>query len=309
MTRLYVTTALILVTTVAATNEGAFEINQACVSGGCFPGDDPGWPVTLAESGRYFLSSNLTIPDGNTGGIVAQTGNVEIDLAGYTIAGPVTCAGSPAVCDSSGTGVGVSLGLFENSRVGNGRITGMGQNGVFTGPNNWVFDLHVSENGQNGITARTGTSVVNSVASSNGQHGILVASGGTIQSCVAGNNGVIGFATGASTVVDSVAYGNSQGIYDYGLSSIRNNSVRENTTGIDVDNGGAKVVGNIVTENSGAGLFLRGNTEIEAGGLSTTISDNQFLLNNGGNVQPQITGPGVLLEVGTNVCGTDTTCP
>ena len=317
MILLYVATALFMATPIVAANEGAFEINQACVAGGCFPGDDPGWPVTLVESGRYFLSSNLAVPDENTGGIVAQTGNVEIDLAGFTITGPVTCSGSPAVCNSSGTGVGLSLGLFENSRVGNGRITGMGQTGVFTGPNNRVYSVTADQNGNSGIVARAGTVVVDSFAYFNGRLGIEVGAGGQLRNCVAANNTQIGFATGGdpstggAIIVGGSTYENGeQGIFDWGNSLIKENLIRYNgTIGIDNENGGSLIEDNVIVGNIGGGVNLRGATAFDPAGLPTTLSGNQILLNNGGNMQPQITGPGTLIETSTNVCGTDTTCP
>jgi hypothetical protein len=39
----------LLAGTSAALAEGEFEIDQACVAVGCFPGDAPGFPVTLAQ--------------------------------------------------------------------------------------------------------------------------------------------------------------------------------------------------------------------------------------------------------------------
>ena len=42
------------------------------------------------------------------------------------------------------------------------------------------------------------------------------------------------------------------------------------------------------------------------------VEDNVIVgnvLNNGGNMQSQITGSGTFIETGANVCGTNTTCP
>ena len=65
--------------TVLAT-EGALEINQACVAGGCFPGDTAGFPVTIATRGNYELTSNLTLDNTDQRAIKVNSDNVVIDL-------------------------------------------------------------------------------------------------------------------------------------------------------------------------------------------------------------------------------------
>ncbi len=51
---------LLTLATSAYASDGVLEINQACaVNTGCFPGDDPGFPVTVVQPGSY----SLTIPD------------------------------------------------------------------------------------------------------------------------------------------------------------------------------------------------------------------------------------------------------
>jgi hypothetical protein len=43
-------------------SDGQLEINQACaVNTGCFPGDDPGFPVTITQPGSYRLTGNLDL--------------------------------------------------------------------------------------------------------------------------------------------------------------------------------------------------------------------------------------------------------
>ena len=74
--------------------DGMLEINQACaVSTGCFSGDAAGLPVTITAAGSYRLTSNLTVPDENTDGIVVSANDISIDLNGFGIIGPVTCSG------------------------------------------------------------------------------------------------------------------------------------------------------------------------------------------------------------------------
>jgi hypothetical protein len=58
------------------------------------------------------------------------------------------------------------------------------------------------------------------------------------------------------------------------------------------------VIGNVVNNSGLFGLYDETGT--------TGYKDNQFSDNNGGNANPQVFGG---IEIGTNICGGDTTCP
>jgi hypothetical protein len=85
---------------------------------------------------------------------------------------------------------------------------------------------------------------------------------------------------------------------------------------VSVDSG--VVSTNAVTENSGFGISIAeeglatDNSVISSGGFGLNIappvgySNNIIDLNNGGNFNPQVSSA---VEIGTNVCGGDTTCP
>ena len=67
---------------------GQLEINQTCATQtGCFPGDSPGFPVTIdGQAGRsYLLTSDLILPNASTDGIVVGTTSVGIDLNNFEI--------------------------------------------------------------------------------------------------------------------------------------------------------------------------------------------------------------------------------
>ncbi|MEZ4353878.1 MAG: hypothetical protein R3F16_09490 [Myxococcota bacterium] len=63
-------------------------IDQTCAEvTGCFPGDDPGFPVTITQPGEYVLASDL-FNDVSAGWTIdALTNAVEIDMAGHFIDG------------------------------------------------------------------------------------------------------------------------------------------------------------------------------------------------------------------------------
>ncbi|MBN1476827.1 hypothetical protein JXA47_08740, partial [Candidatus Sumerlaeota bacterium] len=45
-------------------------------------------PVTLEESGVYYLTDSFSVAPGVTSGIAIRADDVVIDLAGYTLSGP-----------------------------------------------------------------------------------------------------------------------------------------------------------------------------------------------------------------------------
>src|ERR1700736_4647436 len=53
-----------------------------------------GFPFKIAKPGSYRLASNLAVP-ANVDAIDISADNVNLDLNGFTIAGPVTCTGGP----------------------------------------------------------------------------------------------------------------------------------------------------------------------------------------------------------------------
>ena len=88
--------------------DGVVLINQSkAEAGNVTPGDAPGFPVTISESGSYRLSGNLTVPDANTTAI-STTRNVvlhmTLDLNGFAIRGVTVCAGEPLTCSPTGSG-------------------------------------------------------------------------------------------------------------------------------------------------------------------------------------------------------------
>ena len=77
--------------------DGVLEINQTCaISTGCFPGDSPGFPVSVTQPGSYRLTGNLDLSaEGvNVSGIAVSVSSATIDLGGFYIAGPTSCSGS-----------------------------------------------------------------------------------------------------------------------------------------------------------------------------------------------------------------------
>jgi hypothetical protein len=73
----------------ALATDGVLEISQACaMQTGCFVGDLPGFPVSITQSGSYRLTSNLEIDSNGLNGIEIASGDVTLDLSGFSVNGP-----------------------------------------------------------------------------------------------------------------------------------------------------------------------------------------------------------------------------
>jgi hypothetical protein len=112
--------------------DGVVLINQAnALAGNVTPGDTPGFPVTISQSGSYKLSSNLAITDPTATGILIAADNVTIDLNGFSIIGPSVCNGQGTMATTSCTvsntqGIGIDSEEHLGTTIVNGSIRGMG---------------------------------------------------------------------------------------------------------------------------------------------------------------------------------------
>ena len=263
--------------------DGVLEINQACaVSTGCFSGDAAGLPVTITAAGSYRLTSNLTVPDENTDGIVVSADDVGIDLNNFAIIGPVTCSGTPLTCSpTSGTGSGIerssSGGIsIRGTSVKNGSITGVGYIGVALGEEAEVTNVHVRWCAAGGISADKYSTVSGNRAHSNG-FGIAAGDG----SVISGN---------------TISKNSSYGIVTFKGSTVSGNAVSSNgIDGIFVEEGSV-VSGNTVRKNTGYGIRFQGTA-----GYSGNVISN--------NTAGTVTGTVYAVEFGQNVCDGNTTCP
>ena len=68
------------------------------------------------------------------------------------------------------------------------------------------------------------------------------------------------------------------------------------------------VLDSIITWNAGPGIRFEGGDAL--GGVKpATVGRSTLTANAGGNASAQWQGPGAVIELGANVCGSDTSCP
>jgi hypothetical protein len=154
----------------AAAADGIVEINHACATaGGCFAGDAAGYPVTITAPGSYRLTGNLTVPAGANG--IEVTNGVDLDLAGFEIAGPVSCL---LGCPAASPGSGVVSGAFGGNQcaVSNGKIRGFGEDGVRLGLQADVRRLRVTDVARDGISLSGGSVAADNLINRIGRNGI-----------------------------------------------------------------------------------------------------------------------------------------
>ena len=201
---------------------------KSALAGKVTVGDAPGFPVTVSEPGSYRLDSNLVVKEAGITVIEITANDVTIDLGGFSIVGPNTCAGTPVECTLLGGGIGVKAVADvgpspENVRVMNGTVRGMGGHGIRMMGNGTVVErVHAVSNGGPGIVVGQG-SIIDSVAMFNGSgaavvglivrgtvamnngFGIFIRSGGV----ATGNSAIANAATGLSVQCPAVVVGNS----------------------------------------------------------------------------------------------------
>ncbi len=265
----------------ASASDGVLEINQTCaVTTGCVAGDAPGFPVTLASAGSYVLTSDLDVSVSasptNTTGIVVQSEGTSLDLNGFAILGPVTCSKAsfePVVCGRGGAGSGVSANSVDAVEIRNGRIQGMGSWGIRCNRGCRVEAMRIAENAGGGILFMNGHGVV--------RDNVVLLNGG---------DGFFGIGSLTSNVFERNA---GVGIFDRGDSVIAHNTSYDNG-GNGVRCNRCALHENTINSNAGYGVEFFG---------SAGYSRNQIQNNDTGTV----TGPGV--ELGPNLCASNTTCP
>ncbi len=245
--------------------DGVVLIDQnKALAGNITPGDAPGFPITITQSGSYRLASNLTIADANTTAIEVDVGNVTIDLNGFAIVGPTRCSFSH-VCAPTGTGIGIDARFANNVTVVNGTIRGMGSSAIMpilggvegASLTNYFEKLRLETNGSGGIG---GDPRLGEIANGNLQ----------VRDSVISNNG-------------------GNGIGARGRCLITNNVITDNG-GDGIFGGECTVTGNTLDFNRGFGL----------NGFSCGYGNNLFSNNNGGNAAPQVSARNI--QLGANVC-------
>lgn len=219
----------------AQAGDGRLEINQHCATAtGCSGSDVAGFPVSTSPGKSYVLTSSLAVADANTNAVNLAAG-AALDLNGFSITGPAQCTGTPPTCVGLGTGRGVSTS--DGASVRNGRIAGMGGDGV-GGSAAQLEKLLIEANGDAGVQASgaSGWRISDCRIVRNAADGIRLDAATRLDLVRRttvygnGNRGVVGY---SPLIVDSAIYGNAGA----GFESL--SEVAIGSSGLAANNGGA----------------------------------------------------------------------
>ena len=267
--------------------DGVIEINQIrAQAGDITPGDAPGFPVTISQSGSYRLTGNLNVDQESA--IVITSDNVSVDLNGFSIIGTTVCSGTGS--DISCSPTSFTQGVRSSNKgttVRNGSISGMGSSGVMLlSQNNIVENIHATSNGGDGIFAGWSCVITHSTARHNGGDGIET-----------GDFCMIHFTRFAASTCSGLFRSNEK---PSSSCTVTNNSVSENDEGI-LGRGGVTLIGNTAHGNNSFGFLLNSIAGYKNNVL-TANNGNTF----GSNANPEVSGG---IQIGQNICGSDTLCP
>ncbi len=196
----------------AGAKGGPVLIDQSnALRGGVTSGDLPGFPVSINVPGSYRLNSNLDVralaTPQDVDVIEINIQNVDLDLAGFSILGPVDCTGTgPTLnCMPAGFGTGIRGIDPGDAHVHNGTVQGMGSHGVHIAGT--VENVRVLENAGNGISVVE--NAVECQAVRNDGVGISTNANSIVQGSRSSGNGGVGINTGTSSaIVENFASGN-----------------------------------------------------------------------------------------------------
>ena len=246
-------------------------------------------PFTIAASGSYYLTTNLTGVSGLNGiSIGFNVNDVTVDLNGFTLIG---VPGSLHGITSSGSRITVMNGIVRN----------WGSDGVNCAPdqNNVFKNLLAISNGITGLDIGTRGLVENCQAEANATHGIAVAGGSIVRNCLANHNGNIGincYNTGSvgssATVTGCAAAQNSIGISIGANSFVSENNLLNNSfAGVNANFNGSRIEYN--------------NFAFNYNGINTPAATNVIVRNSfTGNTNAAVLGIAAGMPVGPLINGT-----
>ncbi len=218
-------------------------------------------PYTITQPGSYIVVKDLTTPQ-NVNGITIKADNVTLDLNGHTLTGAGATSGlngngivtwsnnhiavfNGIICSFKSDGIS----LFGNDcRVNQITAHDNGEWGIFLNENGLVYDNMLFQNNMNFQNQDNGG-------------GITIGPTGVVRNNSVRNNGGIGIFVGEGTsIINNSISGNTTGIKCYAQAGfIKDNTVANNSiNGIELwcD---SQAVGNICKYNGGIGIYATGN--------------------------------------------------
>lgn len=192
---------------------GVIELNHAKALAGdssLIPPDDPGYPIEIRAPGSYRLTSDMQVPQGANGVVVAAD-LVNLDLNGFAIRGTELCF--PGGCQPATTTSGIihdSGGGGGFVTVRNGDVSNFGGSCIRLRDGGRVENVRILACGEHGIHLRAvffpsfpGTAFGNYITNT-GNSSLVLEAGGVFRDNVMQNAGLNG---AGPTIVGGTATG------------------------------------------------------------------------------------------------------
>ncbi len=203
-------------------------------------------PFTISTPGLYYLTEDLTCPEG-THGITVEADDVTLDLRGFSLVGPGSGGLYRGVHMREVRNFEIRNGTIRNftrdgiysfdnavegvsHRVTNMRVVGNGGTGIFLyGDSHYVAECTVLSNGGSGIICSAST-IVRNVCSMNAQEGIDTSFGSVVAENTCRKNGFSGIKGmfGVTIMNNSCSDNTYHGIFAYGGCTVKGNSCYSN---------------------------------------------------------------------------------
>ncbi|MBL8014435.1 MAG: hypothetical protein JNN05_11370 [Candidatus Omnitrophica bacterium] len=266
--------------------DGEVLISQTTAEAGrVTPDDTAGFPVTISLPGSYKLSSNLNIPAGKIGILIA-TNNVTLDLNGFRIIGISSSGTETAISDNNqirqnitvrnGSIVtirtGINLAASRQCVIEGMRLNQIGDVAITVGDYSTVVDNSINQvtgfaqAGGIGISGKQGQKIrgntISQVLSPNGSFkpsGIKVLHNSLVE-----NNTVMLSGMGISTGLNSIVSSNTSSRNYIGIQTDSSSTVSDNTAsqndfiGISVKCP-ASIIGNTAATNASLNFAVYGS--------------------------------------------------
>ncbi len=215
----------------ALASDGVLEINQACaLNGGCFSGDDAGFPVTISSPGSYRLTSSLSVGNPDKLAIDITADRVSLDLNGFAV---TICVG---VFCGIGDGNHAIQALVSNElRIHNGLVQGAIKNCIVVGSHAQLRNLIIKDCGI-GIGAGSFARISDVAVIDSTGHGVSMGLNSVLARSTVSGSGLFAVSVDSSAlIVDSVLDSNGGAIGTSGFINFLKGGYR----------------GNIITRNDG----------------------------------------------------------
>ena len=254
------------------------------------------YPITISQSGSYFLTRNLD-PTGGNDAIAISNGDIAIDLNGFMIDGEAGGddgindggIGFPNITVSNGTirgfvDDGIDLQMSANVRVAHITIGFSGGSGIEIGSGS-VSDCTVRgpDTGTVGVRA-IGVAQISNCVVEGYATGFALNDGGMLRDCVVKSPDVTGiFASPGSTVANcrvndvgvNPGTGSWYGMYVQGPSLIKDNAITTVFNSSFMDMGiSIQGPGNVITGNQISDVEF--GLRFDASASNTQVYDNTF---------------------------------